>query len=169
MSRKKKCLDSALPCQNCVRLGLECDRGTRLVWEDDVRRAGMRRRGPPKSAKTQSSSGAQIVNTTCSQSIAAAYEVYVQDRSLLQQNESSISQHTFEIQRQSFTCHHLLPANLTGNESILLDHYIQRFSRTYPTCSEPTNPFLSILLPLAMESSVVLDALLALSGTQSLE
>ena len=55
---------------------------------------------------------------------------------------------------------------LNSNESFLLSHYIQRFSRTYPTCSDPTNPFLSILLPLAMENRTVLDAVLALSGAQ---
>ena len=55
---------------------------------------------------------------------------------------------------------------LTPNESFLLNHYIQRFSRTYPTCCDPTNPFLSILLPLAMEHRAVLNAVLALSGAQ---
>ncbi|RFU28666.1 hypothetical protein B7463_g7684, partial [Scytalidium lignicola] len=52
-------------------------------------------------------------------------------------------------------------------ESQLLDHYIHRFSRTYPTFSDPTNPFLRIFLPLSMQSRVVLDSLLALSGVQS--
>lgn len=56
--------------------------------------------------------------------------------------------------------------SLSAKESILLDHYIQRFSRTYPTCQEPTNPFLSTLLPFAMHDKIVLDALLALSGVQ---
>lgn len=55
---------------------------------------------------------------------------------------------------------------LTPNESFLLNHYIQRFSRTYPTRCDPTNPFLSILLPLAMEHRAVLNAVLALSGAQ---
>lgn len=55
---------------------------------------------------------------------------------------------------------------LSSNESILLDHYIQRFSRTYPTCQAPTNPFLSVLLPFALQHPIVLDALLAVSGAQ---
>jgi hypothetical protein len=58
------------------------------------------------------------------------------------------------------------PRHLTHAEAALLDHYIQGFSRQYPTCSGPSNPFLSILLPLAMSSEVVLDSLLALSGAQ---
>lgn len=59
--------------------------------------------------------------------------------------------------------------SLTTEESILLDHYIQRFSRTYPTCQGPSNPFLSTLLPYALQNKVVLDALLALSGAQHWE
>lgn len=59
--------------------------------------------------------------------------------------------------------------SLTTNESILLSHYIQRFSRTYPTCQGPTNPFLLPLLPYALNNRAVLDALLALSGAQHWE
>lgn len=61
------------------------------------------------------------------------------------------------------------PFELSTSESHLLDHYIQRFSRTYPTFSAPTNPFLRILIPLSMQSRVVLDSLLALSAVQSWE
>lgn len=61
------------------------------------------------------------------------------------------------------------PFQLSRNESQVLDHYIQRFSRTYPTFSGPNNPFLRILLPLSMQSRVVLDSLLALSAVQSWE
>lgn len=56
------------------------------------------------------------------------------------------------------------PRPLGPTESIFLEHYILRFSRTYPTCSRPSNPFLSIFLPLAMQNDVVFDSLLALSG-----
>lgn len=59
------------------------------------------------------------------------------------------------------------PFDLDATESLLLDHYIQRFSRTYPTFSGPTNPFLRVILPLALQSRVVLDSLLALGGVQS--
>ncbi|CAH0023185.1 unnamed protein product [Clonostachys rhizophaga] len=63
----------------------------------------------------------------------------------------------------------LWPEDLDQAQSRLLDHYIQRFSRTYPTFSGPNNPFLSILLPLSAQSRTVLDALLALSGAQTWE
>ena len=58
------------------------------------------------------------------------------------------------------------PRVFDATESLLLQNYVQRFSRVYPTCSGPGNPFLSILLPLAMRNDVVLDSLLALSGAQ---
>lgn len=61
------------------------------------------------------------------------------------------------------------PTPLTTEESILLDLYVQRFSRTYPTCQGPSNPFLSSLLPYAVQNKIVLDALLALSGAQHWE
>lgn len=58
------------------------------------------------------------------------------------------------------------PYELGEPEWRLLDHYVQRFSRTYPTFAEPDNPFLTVLLPLATRNRVVLDSLLALSGVQ---
>lgn len=61
------------------------------------------------------------------------------------------------------------PFELDATESVLLDRYIQRFSKTYPAFSGPTNPFLTVLLPLATQSRVVLDSLLALSAVQSWE
>ncbi|OJI99326.1 hypothetical protein ASPVEDRAFT_508488 [Aspergillus versicolor CBS 583.65] len=61
------------------------------------------------------------------------------------------------------------PFELNATESVLLDRYIQRFSNTYPAFSGPTNPFLTVLLPLAMQCRVVLDSLLALSAVQSWE
>lgn len=59
------------------------------------------------------------------------------------------------------------PSDLDATEYMLLDHYVHRFSRTYPTFSGPSNPFLQIVVPLAMQNRAVLDALLALSGVQS--
>ncbi|BCS19842.1 uncharacterized protein APUU_20274A [Aspergillus puulaauensis] len=61
------------------------------------------------------------------------------------------------------------PFELDATESVLLDRYVQRFSTTYPAFSGPTNPFLTVLLPLATQSRVVLDSLLALSAVQSWE
>jgi hypothetical protein len=59
------------------------------------------------------------------------------------------------------------PFELDATESVLLDHYIQRFSKTYPTFSGPDSPFLTVLLPLSTRSRVVLSSLLALSGVQT--
>jgi hypothetical protein len=59
------------------------------------------------------------------------------------------------------------PHQLEGTKLTLLGNYIQRFSRSYPTFAEPTNPFLSVLLPLAMQDSIVMDTLLVLSSAQT--
>ncbi|KAI8713696.1 hypothetical protein NCS52_01214900 [Fusarium sp. LHS14.1] len=48
-NRRKKCDSVSFPCGNCRRLGLDCNTETKLVWEDDSRRQGMKRRGPSKS------------------------------------------------------------------------------------------------------------------------
>lgn len=56
------------------------------------------------------------------------------------------------------------PFQLDRTESQLLDHYIRRFCRVYPIFAGPTTPFLQIIIPLCMQSCVVLDAALALSG-----
>jgi hypothetical protein len=52
--RKKKCDDVSIPCHICRRLGLQCNRKTKIIWEDDPRRDGMRRRGPYTSTKKPS-------------------------------------------------------------------------------------------------------------------
>ncbi|KAL3490410.1 fungal-specific transcription factor domain-containing protein [Aspergillus germanicus] len=59
------------------------------------------------------------------------------------------------------------PFELDATESFLLDHYIQRFSKTYPIFTGPESPFLTVILPLSTRSRVVLDSLLALSGVQT--
>ncbi|KAF4947939.1 hypothetical protein FSARC_13858 [Fusarium sarcochroum] len=51
----------------------------------------------------------------------------------------------------------------------LLDRYTRFFSTTYPTCKDASSPFLKVLIPLAMQSRPVLDAMLALSCVQSWE
>lgn len=196
--RKKKCDATGFPCQTCIRLKLECESVFRLVWEDDARRSGMRRRGPPVAAgrrKDYAESGATNSNaqddfaaqTTCS-SITEPNKLGddVGEENLSQigqssgQNLASISggrgagrvlplslgsgplSPTQQLSLQKSLSQ--FPRPLGPMESIFLEHYILRFSRTYPTCSRPSNPFLSIFLPLAMQNDVVLDSLLALSG-----
>ncbi|KAK1541126.1 hypothetical protein CPAR01_07115 [Colletotrichum paranaense] len=51
----------------------------------------------------------------------------------------------------------------------ILDRYTKFFSTTYPTCKDASNPFLKVLIPLAMRHRTVLDAMLALSCVQSWE
>lgn len=70
---------------------------------------------------------------------------------------------------------HLLPRvsdwsfDLYPTDWKLLDRYIQLFSKTYPTCTDSTNPFLRVFIPLSTQSRPVLDAMLALSCVQSWE
>jgi hypothetical protein len=59
------------------------------------------------------------------------------------------------------------PQNLTVKQGLLFDRYIHRFSRMYPVFSGPSNPFLSIFLPMAMNNQAVLNGLLVVSGSQT--
>ncbi|KAL4788940.1 fungal-specific transcription factor domain-containing protein [Aspergillus venezuelensis] len=128
--RKKKCDNTAASCTNCSRLGIPCQREVRLVWEDDIRRDGMRRRGHAQMPTSRAVQPSHPHGTLFS-------------------NPST------------------WPFDLNATESLLLEHYIERFSKTYPTFSGPRNPFLTVFLPLSIQSQVVLDGLLALSGVQS--
>lgn len=148
--RRKKC-DSVVdfPCGNCKRLGLSCDTSTKLLWEDDSPRDGMRRRGPSKHRnRDQLSEAIQGI----SKPIHGENEVAVPHQNLLM------------LQRVSEW-----PFQLDGDEVQLLSHYIHCFSRTYPTFGGSDNPFLKVVLPLCVENRAVLDAALALSGVQSWE
>lgn len=152
MSRRKKCDGAGFPCGNCRRLRLDCEAGTRLVWEDDSRRTGIRRRGPPTKRKADSRHGV-VGDGDCSASVSPQTR-----RGGIQGEVGPLS-----LRRGVSPW----PFELDDVESALLDNYIASFSRTYPTFSAADNPFLRVFVPLATRSRVVLDALLALSGVQS--
>lgn len=165
LTSKKKCDGEDFPCKNCVRLGLVCDRGTKLVWEDDARRKGMQRRGPQRTLHVPQGSRSECIDSTYrSKSYDAAPDEGNCDK-YLDRIPSETQTHVNTTSLASLFRPSSIP-ELTTHESFLLDHYIQRFSRIYPTCSSPSNPFLSILLPLATQHYAVMSAVLALSGAQ---
>ncbi|KAI5458824.1 fungal-specific transcription factor domain-containing protein [Mariannaea sp. PMI_226] len=173
-SRKKKCGSETFPCPSCVRLGLKCERETRLIWEDDARRAGMKRRGPQKqsiegkSPQRGSSNPSQTASRTGELRPKSVNRSGRPPRNVLSKRDGAgPSHHTHTLPRPWGIP--AWPFELDEIENKLLDHYIQRFSREYPACSGPANPFLRIFLPLSMQSRTVLDAMLALSGVQSWE
>ena len=173
LRRRKKCDGTRVPCGNCTRLGLNCENQIRLVWEDDVRRVGMKRRGPASTVKTglpkharhrddysgpPDSPGntqheyADLGSSTMAQPSGTRLPRWT--------GAASVAAISRFLQMSAY------PRSLDSTEVFLLDHYIQRFSREYPTCSGPSNPFLSVFIPMAMKCSMVLDSLLALSGAQ---
>lgn len=143
-------------------MGLVCDRGTKLVWEDDARRKGMQRRGPRKTSPnaTPGSRSECIAPNKRLKSDNAVSDLGEVDSKYCPISDSHVGTALITQIR--------LPTleRLTTHEYFLLEHYIQRFSRIYPTFSGPTNPFLSILLPLATQHHAVMSAVLALSGAQ---
>ncbi|RJE22500.1 hypothetical protein PHISCL_05186 [Aspergillus sclerotialis] len=171
-SQRKKCDNHAYPCGNCRRLKLECDVGTRLVWEDNPRREEMGRRGPTSKASQNRGSasfdGSQYPHRDGHGSKDDGEEAAVISQQSAPVSDSAIGpSHTtiwtpprsYQISSWQF--------DLDETELRLLDNYLQRFSRMYPTCSGPENPFLSIFVPLSMRNRVVLDSILALTSVQS--
>ena len=143
------------------------------MWEDDARRAGMKRRGPTTSVRNGSPKKTQngfVVSTpypggsTYPQGQpAAVMKLTTKPNNEGLQPFKSAPPLAQIIRYQQISAY---PHTLDSTESLLLDHYVQRFSREYPTCSGPSNPFLSVLIPLSMKCGMVLDSLLALSGAQ---
>ncbi|KAJ6441615.1 hypothetical protein O9K51_05166 [Purpureocillium lavendulum] len=148
------------PTAEALMLGLNCQRDVRLVWEDDSRRDGMRRRGPAKSTTGKRKRSDQDRGGRISSRERACDNEDPVDNS----GDRDRSADHGTVIRSGVS---QWPFRLDSTESMLLDHYIQRFSRTYPAFSGPTNPFLRVILPLSMRSRVVLDSLLALGGVQS--
>lgn len=154
-------------------MGIECDFETKLVWEDDARRDGMRRRGPPRTKSTTVAAHAALsLPSSSSQARAksseaghnADYNPTANDMALVSSIQSSTAWDPGRQHRLSDW-----PFELDQVESQLLNNYIQRFSRTYPAFSGPTNPFLRVFLPLSMRSRAVMNSVLALSAVQSWE
>ncbi|KAJ3536643.1 hypothetical protein NM208_g6637 [Fusarium decemcellulare] len=163
--RRKKCDSTSFPCGNCQRLGLDCNTETKLVWEDDARRDGMKRRGPTKSRNEARHTQVEVVETHPQEN--CQNRVISRHRSPSTPNFSCQSGQERGLQRLGNISE--WPFELDPMESHMLDHYIQHFSRTYPSFAGPTNPFLRVFVPLSMQSRVVLDAVLALSCVQSWE
>ena len=143
---------------------------TKLVWEEDPRREGMSRRGPfPKTSQNSGTGDFHTIQYSSDQSsktedgaetaIISQQSAFVHDCAAGSSNARGLL----------LPMHHLSPwqFELEEGEWRLLNNYIQRFSRTYPTCSDPRNPFLSVLIPLSMRNRVVLDSILALTSVQS--
>lgn len=138
------------------------------MWEDDVRRTGINRRGPP--AKRKASVGFHADTTICAENLTnETDEPPVSVHHHHQHNiHFSATDHP-EPGLSSVQQISLWPFLLNGPESDMLDKYINTFSRTYPALSTVDNPFLRIFIPLSMRSRVVLDAMLALGAVQSWE
>lgn len=162
MLSKKKCDSATFPCNNCVRLQLHCESGVGLVWEDDARREGMRRRGPPQLKKHQAVYASQLQRPVAAQDGRTSTADGCQ-----QGRDGAAPVQTDQAPDLTRRIPSSVNSDLLPNEVVLLGRYVDLFSRTYPTCSGPTNPFVSVFLPLAMQSTVVLDSLLALSGAQT--
>ncbi|KAJ9326954.1 transcriptional regulator family: Fungal Specific TF [Paecilomyces variotii] len=175
--RKKKCDGRVPACHNCDRLGLSCAGYTaEIVWEDDRRRIGMKRRGPKGNNDRVGSqhSALPITHLRTSQGFEA------QGRGQSGNGPGSTSDIPHDdidsifdetpLNQISFPLNESLrinPRHLNPKQALLFDRYINRFSRIYPSCQTPSNPFLSILLPMAITSDTILTALLALSGAQT--
>lgn len=192
--RKKKC-DGRIPsCQNCHRLGLLCaGYQTEIIWEDDQRREGMRKRGQRARIQTiknhlasATARGRNYLGTNAQEAPSRESVDFVtsdQNRSYSSLWSSNEPPHSdcFESdavdENFDMSCiqtHHPLsealpinPRRLTSKQALLFDRYIHRFSRIYPSCQHPSNPFLSVLLPMALSNDTVFTALLALSGAQT--
>lgn len=150
--RRKKCSDSDTPCGNCARLGVECSRNVRIVWEDEATREGMRKRGPRSSSALSSLDLDQNFGRYSKEYFAVSYS------------------HDENLDRAEIILREVAPPWLAAKEStdmLLLDHYLNHFSKFYPTFSGPDNPFVKVLLPLAFEHSTVMESLLLLGGAQS--
>lgn len=141
------------------------------MWEDDSRRLGMRRRGPSTDDKRKDSAPGIWMGHDAATTQPGSADCHVppangggsQDQALTAfsydaRNASNSQQLTVTRPLNAF------PRALGARESSFLEHYVSRFSRTYPTCSTSGNPFLTVLMPLAIRSDVVLDSILALSG-----
>lgn len=171
--------------------------GIKLVWEDDQRREGMKRRGTRSGSAShlnfdQTTHGkyAEIcedmtANAPVDEDQPGCDTFHALDTDITVGSDADLNDANIPTTGNADTmCQSLMrlantqpaafnrtmslfPQTLTENQALLFDHYVQRFSKTYPTCCGPDNPFISVFLPLAMNNETVLTSLLALSGAQS--
>ena len=137
------------------------------MWETDPRRPGIRSRGPKKGTKRRKTmedmsfghlSGGSRTSDGSTGSSSNPRRI----------SETSLPRGMASCQIGWLRSFSNFPG-LDTTRSLLLGHYVHGFSRTYPAFPGPDNPFLSVFVPLASKSSLVLHALLALSGIQRLD
>lgn len=152
------------------------------MWEDDAKRDGMRRRGP---SKTQFNESAPEVNLPFGNIEGCGdpdihidqaedpHEDNLEDGQSFREpgthgalvlNREHNPQSGVGIQNAQLA---FMPPPMGNTELLLLGNYVQRFTRSYPTCTEPSNPFLSVFLPLAMQDNLAMNSMLLLSSAQA--
>lgn len=148
-------------------------------------RESIRRRGPPKLQQQQR----QRQQDRLTRNIIHATENNVVSLNAFADNSASDSEflayspapkpNCGDFQRQSGTLDVVVAVSnpalpnspgmtvLSPLEPLLWDFYVNFFSRTYPTCSDASNPFLSCLIPIAFQCTPVRHALLAMAALQA--
>jgi hypothetical protein len=169
--RKKKC-DGGYPlCLTCERLGLHCGGyQSEILWEDDKRREGMRRRGRASRPRPRAQDhvfveikvGDSVMNVD-KEGVVNPKKMHV----IVSDDNFNIDSTGLNLDIPIFDTLSSYLRELNPKQILLFDRYINRFSRIYPSCSRPSNPFLSVFLPMAMSNGVILSGLLALSGAQT--
>ncbi|KAI1083132.1 hypothetical protein F5B20DRAFT_447470 [Whalleya microplaca] len=144
--RRKKCDGRRPSCYACERLQLEC-KGyqQRLLWEDDDIRVGMRRRGWRRKCTNEHGSINSIMTTDTPAEYAG-------------KNSSALSRTLPPVAAEEA---------LSSPESLLLEWYANKFAVSYPSFPTARNPFISAILPIAMQTPSLMKATLAVAGTQA--
>ena len=166
--RRKKCDEEKPRCLSCLRNGLLCtwpEAGNKEHAELLRRTNSTRRRSQACKADHNSTNGTSPATSSTSWSPSA-----------LSPDEESSSEESL-ILKQAFleisSCvlRDLDPHTLLGNSLLkqpfsrkLFHHYLHRTNKAMATCHGTDNPFLTELVPLAMSSHLILNALLACSG-----
>ena len=180
VDRKKKCDLQKPACHTCTRLGMQCEGyKRRILWEDDAVRQAIGRRGPSKSQKrpgptenvdvvaSSEDSGANFPVFTTATPFESEFHRTEEMGSECSNDTVPPTKHDAflrAIEKPGLISIHDLSSPI---ELHLWDYYINRFARTYPTCRDDDNPFLTCLIPVALKFRPVKCAMLAIAGSQN--
>ncbi|KAA8648012.1 Zn(II)2Cys6 transcription factor [Aspergillus tanneri] len=182
-----RCTEEKPRCQRCDKLGLKCDRGLKLMYQEDALRRGISFGRQGIWSKTQRADPISLSFDVGSGFFAIPLDQYIGrwiflnttptdfagDRSFSEEDDC-VDVHRRELLTNAMVCPgtqltitslgHPLAA-YSKTEAYLLDYFIQGIG---PHCalSPNDNPYISLVMPLCFEYPSLQNSLLAVSGNQ---
>lgn len=176
-----RCTEERPQCARCKRLGVQCEYGMRLLWQDDAAQRGIclgregtwSKKGKPKAGKPKAETRASppyfikttkepiFLHTSYRHFGSQSEDDQDEEDGEVEEEEEEQQQHLYPIPTPALSPFGALPTS----EAYLLDYFI---SGICPNCSlSPThNPYLRYITPMTLVYPPLHNAVISIAATE---